>query len=213
LFLGATYYLCLRRHHPAPPEEYGLSLGGIFHPAPLSFRNIAVSVTRAFLIASLVAVIILPAFAWGYVEWHEPTEEFNLTRAFTWPDNVHSLTTPLNSTPLTWLWEVTLLHVVTIALPEEAFFRGYLQSSLVKRWAPRTGATRVTVGLSILVVSALFALGHFATEPHPARLAVFFPSLLFGAARALSGGIGAAVFLHAQCNIFSLWLSQGYGSP
>ena len=35
-----------------------------------------------------------------------------------------------------------------------------------------------------------FALGHVATEVHPNRLAVFFPSLLFGYLRTRRGGIG-----------------------
>ena len=45
------------------------------------------------------------------------------------------------------------------------------------------------------MTSALFALGHVATEFHPNRLGVFFPSLLFGWLRARTGGIGAAVVL------------------
>ena len=32
-----------------------------------------------------------------------------------------------------------------------------------------------------------------ATEPHPAKLATFFPGLLFGWLRAWRGGIGAAI--------------------
>ena len=45
--------------------------------------------------------------------------------------------------------------------------------------------------LAILVTSVIFALGHVATLPYAARLAVFFPSLLFGLLRARTGGIGA----------------------
>jgi hypothetical protein len=49
----------------------------------------------------------------------------------------------------------------------------------------------------------LFALIHFAVDLNPARLAVFFPALLFGWLRALRGGIGAAAAFHASCNLLS----------
>ena len=49
------------------------------------------------------------------------------------------------------------------------------------------------------------------TEPHPARLAVFFPSLLFGWLRARTGGIGTSVIFHAMCNLFVAVLARGYG--
>ena len=54
---------------------------------------------------------------------------------------------------------------------------------------------------SLVLTSALFAAGHFLTIPHPQRLAVFFPSLLFGWMRRASGGVAAGVFYHAACNI------------
>ena len=52
-----------------------------------------------------------------------------------------------------------------------------------------------------LLTSALFAIGHIVTIPHPARLAVFFPSLLFGWMRRATGGIAAPIAFHAACNL------------
>jgi membrane protease YdiL (CAAX protease family) len=46
----------------------------------------------------------------------------------------------------------------------------------------------------------------------PARLAVFFPALLFGWLRARTGGIGASVCFHAICNVYSQLLGRGYGA-
>ena len=63
----------------------------------------------------------------------------------------------------------------------------------------------------MVVTSAVFALGHLATVPEPARLAVFFPSLAFGWLRARTGGIGAGVLYHASCNLFASFLGRGYG--
>jgi len=82
-----------------------------------------------------------------------------------------------------------VLQIALVAFPEEAFYRGF----------------------SLLATSVLFALGHFATIPVPTRLAVFFPSLLFGWLRVRTGGIGASVFLHALCNVFSESLGRGFG--
>ena len=67
------------------------------------------------------------------------------------------------------------------------------------------------MGAGVVVTSVIFALGHVATEVHPNRLAVFFPSLLFGWMRARRGGIGAAAAFHAICNLFASYLAQSYG--
>jgi membrane protease YdiL (CAAX protease family) len=56
----------------------------------------------------------------------------------------------------------------------------------------------------------LFAAIHFLVEPHPARLAVFFPALLFGWTRAWRGGIGAALVLHAMSNLYSEILARSW---
>jgi hypothetical protein len=58
--------------------------------------------------------------------------------------------------------------------------------------------------------AALFAGIHFLVEAHPARLAVFFPALLFGWTRAWRGGIGAALALHAASNLYSEILRRSW---
>lgn len=107
--------------------------------------------------------------------------------------------------PLTPVWFVhlALTHLLLIALPEEFFYRGYLQKRLGEASAPRTwirlGPLSIT-NINVLV-SVLFALGHLVAEPSPGRLAVFFPSLLFGALRDRTDGIWASVVFHAACNL------------
>ena len=58
--------------------------------------------------------------------------------------------------------------------------------------------------------AVLFAAVHFMVEPHPARLAVFFPALLFGWTRGWRGGIGAALALHAMSNLYSEILARSW---
>ena len=75
-----------------------------------------------------------------------------------------------------------------IALPEEVFYRGYLQTRLDDAWPLRVRLFGASVGPSVVVTSAIFALGHLLTIHDPGRLAVFFPSLVFGWLRARTGG-------------------------
>jgi len=101
-----------------------------------------------------------------------------------------------------WLIELILLQIFLVALPEELFYRGYLQTRLDGLVGRERRVLGVNVNLtSIVLTSALFAIGHIVTIPHPARLAVFFPSLLFGWMRRATGGIAASVAFHAACNL------------
>jgi membrane protease YdiL (CAAX protease family) len=96
-------------------------------------------------------------------------------------------------------------------LPEEAFFRGYLQTELETALPPKRKLFGAGIGLALLLTSALFAFGHLATDLHVNRLGVFFPSLLFGWLRTRTGGIGASVLFHAACNVFASFLAESYG--
>tara|TARA_B100001250_G_C19592710_1_gene697067 strand:- start:411 stop:779 length:369 start_codon:yes stop_codon:yes gene_type:complete len=112
-----------------------------------------------------------------------------------------------------WIINLLLVQFLLVALPEELFYRGYLQSRLDQVFA---GEERTVMGVSvnlksILITSALFAIGHIITIPSPARLAVFFPSLVFGWMRKATGGIVAPLIFHAICNLFVEFASLLYG--
>lgn len=101
-----------------------------------------------------------------------------------------------------WLINLVLVQFLLVAVPEEVFYRGYLQTrldGLIGKDRRIFGAD-VNVA-SVLLTSTLFAIGHIATIPSPARLAVFFPSLLFGWLRRRSGGVLAPAIYHAACNL------------
>ncbi len=190
-FLVATYLLALRDPTDSA-RAWGLALGGLLEPEPLEGRRLGRALGRALGTAALVALVVFPPFWVGFRVWYETRGAFQV--------------------PAEWaLLDAALGQLLVIALPEEAFFRGYLQTALARRWPPTLRVGGALVGKDVLVTSALFALGHFATEPHPARLAVFFPSLVFGWLRARTGGIGASVVFHAACNLFASLLARGYG--
>lgn len=191
VFLGATYVLVLRHDGPTV-RAYGLSVAGVFEPEPLSTSRIFRAALRALVVAMVAFAVIVPTFWLGYVSYND------LDRPFSWRRALPGV-------------EEVLGQIFVIALPEEAFFRGYVQTRFDAVFRRRISVLTLPIGASIVVTSALFALCHLLTIPNPARLAVFFPSLLFGALRAREGGIGAAVLLHAACNLLTAALARGYG--
>lgn len=112
------------------------------------------------------------------------------------------------------LWVVTQLFF--IALPEEYFYRGYLQTRLEQAFKRRDGRTRQWLGITpaIVVTSLLFGLGHLLIPVQGVllgtRFSVFFPSLLFGWLRRRTGSIIAPTVYHAGCNLMVLFLGTHY---
>jgi membrane protease YdiL (CAAX protease family) len=147
---------------------------------------------RESLVALAVAAVVFPPFALGFWLWHSPAHPFIWRPA---PDLVSFAVTQL----------------VVVALPEEAFFRGFVQTRLADALPPRHRLGPLTVSASALALqAALFGAIHFAVDLAPERLAVAFPGLLFGALRAWRGGIGAAMLLHAASNVYADLLVRGW---
>jgi membrane protease YdiL (CAAX protease family) len=103
-------------------------------------------------------------------------------------------------------------QVLVVALPEEMFFRGYLLGRLEEVWPPGRRLLGAPVGGALVTSAALFALGHFLVDFNPARLAVFFPGLVFAWMRARTGSIAAGTAYHAMCNLLADVLHTSYFS-
>jgi membrane protease YdiL (CAAX protease family) len=211
LVVGTLFLLVALRcaeRLPGGLPRYGLSLGGLFadetaEPAeagrfgavrelagaliaalPAFFRELAVAV--------LVCAAIFPPFILGFYLWHAPPRPFVFL-------------------PQRELGSYLMTQVLVVGLPEEAFFRGYLQGRLRDALPGRMRWLRVELSAAAWLLQALlFALLHFVIDWHVARLAVFFPALLFGWLAALRGGIGAAILVHAACNLLSDLLVRGW---
>jgi len=190
-FLGATWWLVLRGEEEQV-RRHGLALGGLFEAQPLDARRLLREGATALAQAVAAGLLIFPPFVAGYRAYWHTRHDFHLKIPPTFADDLPG-------------------QLLVIALPEEAFFRGYLQTALDEAWPPRWRILGATVGPSLLMTSAIFAVGHLLTEPNPSRLAVFFPSLLFGWMRARTGGIGASVLFHAAYNLFVTFLAHGFG--
>jgi uncharacterized protein len=96
-------------------------------------------------------------------------------------------------------WVVDQLFVV--ALPEEFFYRGYVQARLRDAWPGGRVFLGARLGRAFWVTALLFALGHLAIF-QTWRLAVFFPALLFGWMRERTGTLLGCALFHAACNLY-----------
>jgi membrane protease YdiL (CAAX protease family) len=215
-FLAVTFVFALRQDDPHDAKHHGLALGGLLEPEPLDRRRLGRDGTRAMLWALGVALIVLPPFWVGYLLWWKPPGPFMpMPPALPADDMLGQLLAKVLPGSIGIAVAGYLHHVLgqllVIALPEEAFYRGYLQSAFDDVWRPRWRVLGAWVGPGLVLTSALFALGHVLTKVDPNRLAVFFPALLFGWLRARSGGVGAPIALHALCNIFASFLGRSYG--
>ena len=115
--------------------------------------------------------------------------------------------------PPAWRFDLGLLtrlpvQLVAVALPEEVFFRGYLQTLFRRAWPARPRPLLGADGPAILAASACFAVAHLAAEPRLYRLSVFFPGLLFGYLRARTGTVAAPIVLHTLANL-TIYVLEG----
>lgn len=211
LLLGGLFLLLavkLSQREPGGMARHGIDLAGLLVPpdpnderpaGPLgvydlgrAIRRAAPSALRETGVAVGLALLIFPPFMLAFAWWNQPTHELRFVAS-------------------TETLEFALTQLLVVALPEEAFFRGYLQTRLHDRWPPRGKILGVALDWRVwLLQAALFAAIHFASIQHPARLAVFFPGLLFGWMRAWRGGIGAAMLLHAMSNVLADLLEKGW---
>ena len=157
---------------------------------------------RALGLAALVAAVVLPLFALGVHAYRAAAhglEPGALAASFGWIGW-------LAHAPGAWRWamETFTWQLLFVALPEEFFYRGYLQGRLCALFtAGWRGAA-----LAVIVSAACFAAHHYLLLPAPERLLVFFPALVFGWLRHASGSIVAPVFFHAACNLFAVLVTK-----
>jgi membrane protease YdiL (CAAX protease family) len=191
LGLGAAFLfgaLWLAREQPGGARAYGIDLSGLLEPrreATGEVEALAPAVRRALaeLVAELRVALVTAALVFPPF-----VAGYALLRSGGHPFTLHLPRSPV---------EFALGQLIVVALPEEALFRGYFQTRLAALGGPRVRLLG-------------FALLHVLVGLQPARASVFFPGLLFGWLRARRGGIGAAVWFHALCNVLADLLARGY---
>jgi membrane protease YdiL (CAAX protease family) len=152
---------------------------------------------RSIAITAAYAAVLLPLYSVAYLEirglagWRLPGPE---------------------------VWGAAFVgNLALYALPEECFFRGFVQPRLAARFpaAPRR-VLGVPLTPAIALAAAAFAVTHVVFAPAPfsaaaaGRLLTFFPGLVFGALREETGGVAAPALFHAACNATLYALQRGY---
>lgn len=92
-------------------------------------------------------------------------------------------------------------QLVVVALPEELFFRGYIQGRLEDAWPPRWRLFGARVGGAWIAAALIFGLGHYLVSFEPQTLTRIFPGLVFGWMFARTRSILAGSIFHAACNL------------
>ncbi len=206
LLVAMIFLLAAVRWTRSDPSHFGTALGGLLEPTtddrpagPLGIFDLGRAILAAvpsglceLAVALAVVAVVFPLYAVGYYFWTGPTASFQLVL----PPGLLNL---------------ALAQLVVVSLPEEAFFRGYLQTALTDLESRRLRILGVELApVAWLLQAVLFAAIHFLVEPNLARLSVFFPGLLFGWLRAWRGGIGAAIAVHAMSNLYSEILARSW---
>lgn len=107
---------------------------------------------------------------------------------------------------------MTVDQVLLVALPEEFFFRGYLQTQFDRALGRPYRFLGARWGLGLPVAAALFA-GCHVVYGGPVRLIVFFPGLLYGWLRARTDTILVPTFYHAGSNLLMQLMLASLSQP
>ncbi len=103
-----------------------------------------------------------------------------------------------------------LIHAIAVALPEEYFYRGFLQPLIHGSPSLAGLGPRRRLVCALVLQALCFALGHALVDLNPMRAAVFFPGLVFGALAVQGRGLWAPILFHAAANVVSETLEAGY---
>jgi membrane protease YdiL (CAAX protease family) len=149
------------------------------------------------LIAAIAIVVVLPLFTGGFVV----AARVACTHFPSWvPGSCFRVFHPRWRVPSDFPMQVAA-QLVVIALPEELFFRGYVQGRLEEALPPKWNLFGARVGWAWIFAAALFGLGHFLVTFEPQMLTRFFPGLVFGWMYARTRSILPSTIFHAACNL------------
>lgn len=156
---------------------------------------------------AVFAAIVTPLYVLGFVVYQEALRHL--------PDAVSQRLSPLTGVPQFHFrlpdrfgeWVIDQIFVV--ALPEEFFYRGYMQTRLRDAWPQGRRFFGVRLGPAFWLTAVLFALGHLAIF-EVWRLGVFFPALLFAWMREKTGTVLGSALFHAWCNLLALVLTASF---
>lgn len=142
----------------------------------------------SFIIISIIVLIPYALIYCGYFYYKALLLNKNFGFSLHWPENFLNL---------------VLIQVFVVALPEEIFWRGFVQGTLLKKWPNEYSLKGFPLGRAVIITNLLFAVAHFMVGFMPARLLTFFPGLVFSALVLRHKSLLSAILFHALCNIFA----------
>ncbi len=173
----------VRRLHPRDEKEAGIVLEWS---------------KKEFLIAiAVIAALLIPVALGNH--WLR-TEFLGMSFHFDW-GNYDRLDSPI--------YYQALVQILAVALPEEFFYRGYLQTAFLKYFQGRQATQKIAPICAIATASLCFALVHLPSG-NITRLLTFFPGILFGTLRHKTGGLVAPILCHATCNMMMIAFNVHY---
>ena len=117
---------------------------------------------------------------------------------FLWPVN------PGASSWISWI----IYQFMYIALAEEVFFRGYVQSNILRLTKPIMGKwPRRWQWMSIGLSAACFAVAHIIIQGHIGSTLTFLPGLVLGWLFIRTQSLWAPILFHGLANAFYLAMS------
>jgi hypothetical protein len=102
-------------------------------------------------------------------------------------------------------------HLFFVAIPEEFFYRGYLQTRLNEVFPRKFLVFGTPLGWGMPIACLMFAFGHSLVQFQWWHFATFFPGLVFGWMRERTAHPAAGAIFHAWCNVSTRWLDTIYG--
>lgn len=117
---------------------------------------------------------------------------------------------PFSLPSFRFISRLLFIHAIAVALPEEYFYRGFLQPLIITSKTLKRFSDRQRIAIGIVLQAFLFACGHALVDFNPLRFSVFFPGLLFGWAAHITRGLWAPIVLHTGANVLSETLEAGF---
>ncbi|GDX78589.1 hypothetical protein LBMAG42_04000 [Deltaproteobacteria bacterium] len=108
-------------------------------------------------------------------------------------------------------WLLVPYHLFFVAIPEEFFYRGYMQTRLNEVFPRRWNVFGTYVGPGLIIGCLFFAFGHSLVTFRWWHFATFFPGLVFGWMRERTRSPVAGAMFHAWSNVTVTWLDTLYG--
>lgn len=102
----------------------------------------------------------------------------------------------------------TWSNLILTSIPEEGFYRGFLQVKLSRLFQNKKGGDII----ALILTSLLFTAAHFYWAPNSAILSfVFLASLLYGGVYLLTKRIESAIFCHFLLNLIHMVFFNYHG--